>query len=163
MTDRDCTELARHDRCFPSPYLPGSKICKIADVVVCHVLSYVVVAVAVMAAANTMMMSFRDRSGEFAILKTLGFRPFSVAALLFAESMTIAIVGGIVGAGVPYVAFNYTPLAEMRVPMIGLLQVREQIVFEALAIAAAVGALAALVPAVRVTRLGVIDALRQVG
>jgi len=116
-----------------------------------------------MAAANTMMMSFRDRSGEFAILKTLGFRPFSIAALLFAESMTIAIVGGIVGAGVPYIAFNYTPLAEMRVPIIGLLQVREQIVFEALAIAAGVGALAALVPAVRVTRLGVIDALRRVG
>lgn len=34
--ERDCTRLARHDRCFPSRYLPGSRICEIADVVVCH-------------------------------------------------------------------------------------------------------------------------------
>lgn len=128
-----------------------------------RLLSYVVVAVAVMAAANTMMMSFRDRTGEFAVFKALGFRPAGIGAMLLAESLALSAVGGALGAGLPYAAFNWTSLGQMRLPLIGLLQIREGVVVEALVVALLVGIFAAVVPFNRVVRLSVVDALGRIG
>jgi putative ABC transport system permease protein len=49
-------------------------------------------------AGNTMAMSIRERTGEVAILKTLGFRQSSILYLLVGESVAIALLGGILGA-----------------------------------------------------------------
>jgi ABC-type antimicrobial peptide transport system permease subunit len=49
-------------------------------------------------AGNTMAMSIRERTGEVAILKTLGFRRNSILYLLVGESVAIALLGGILGA-----------------------------------------------------------------
>jgi len=43
-------------------------------------------------------MSIRERTGEVAILKTLGFRQNSILYLLVGESVAIALLGGILGA-----------------------------------------------------------------
>jgi len=49
-------------------------------------------------AGNTMAMSIRERTGEVAILKTLGFRQNAILHLLVGESVAIALLGGILGA-----------------------------------------------------------------
>jgi ABC-type antimicrobial peptide transport system permease subunit len=49
-------------------------------------------------AGNTMAMSIRERTGEVAVLKTLGFRQSSILYLLVGESVAIALLGGILGA-----------------------------------------------------------------
>jgi putative ABC transport system permease protein len=49
-------------------------------------------------AGNTIAMSIRERTGEVAVLKTLGFRQSSILYLLVGESVAIALVGGILGA-----------------------------------------------------------------
>ncbi len=126
-------------------------------------LSLVVVAVAVMAAANTMLMSFRDRIGEYAIFKSLGFSPTAVAVLLLSESLILATIGGVFGAGAPYAAFRWTPLADYRIPFIGLLNIQEALLGEAMCVAVIVGLLAAIVPTVRVIRLQVVEALGRIG
>ncbi|MFQ5423490.1 MAG: ABC transporter permease [Phycisphaerae bacterium] len=128
-----------------------------------RLLSYVVVAVAVMAAANTMMMSFRDRIGEYAIFKSLGFSPWAVACLLLTESLVVVIAGGGLGAGLPYAAFNWTGLSGLRIPGIGLLQIHGRLVGEAMVVAVFVGLVSGIVPALRVVRLGVVEALRRIG
>jgi len=49
-------------------------------------------------AGNTMAMSIRERTGEVAILKTLGFRRNTILILLVGESLVIALLGGLLGA-----------------------------------------------------------------
>jgi putative ABC transport system permease protein len=49
-------------------------------------------------AGNTMAMSIRERTGEVAVLKTLGFRQNAILYLLVGESVAIALLGGILGA-----------------------------------------------------------------
>src|SRR6266478_5205532 len=61
-------------------------------------ISTVVLFTIVLVAANTMAMSIRERTGEIAILKTLGFSPGQVLGVLIAESAFIAVLGGLLGA-----------------------------------------------------------------
>ena len=46
---------------------------------------------------NTMMQAVRERTGEIAVLKTLGFSGNSVMAMVLAESVLLLALGGIVG------------------------------------------------------------------
>ena len=61
-------------------------------------ISTVVLFTVVLVAANTMAMSIRERTGEIAILKTLGFAPFQVLGMMVAESAVIALAGGLLGS-----------------------------------------------------------------
>lgn len=49
-------------------------------------------------AGNTMAMSIRERTGEVAVLKTLGFRRNLILFILVGESLVIALLGGLLGA-----------------------------------------------------------------
>ena len=46
---------------------------------------------------NTMMQAVRERTGEIAVLKTLGFSGRSVMAMVLAESVLLLVLGGVVG------------------------------------------------------------------
>ena len=59
--------------------------------------SYVVIVIIMAVMANTMAMTARERYGEYATLKALGFRGGFVARLIFAESLAIALAGGALG------------------------------------------------------------------
>ena len=48
-------------------------------------------------AASTMAQSVRERTSELAVLKTLGFSGAAILALVLAESLFIALVGGGLG------------------------------------------------------------------
>ncbi len=43
-------------------------------------------------------MTARERSGDYAVFKTLGFRPWFMFTLISGESVAIAMIGGILGA-----------------------------------------------------------------
>ena len=53
-------------------------------------------------AASTMAQSVRERTSELAVLKTLGFSGGAILALVLAESLFIAMVGGGLGLGVAW-------------------------------------------------------------
>ena len=61
-------------------------------------ISAAVVFTILLVAGNTMAMSIRERTGEVAILKTLGFRRNTILILLVGESLVIALLGGLLGA-----------------------------------------------------------------
>ena len=46
---------------------------------------------------NTMAFSVRERMGELAVMKAVGFSDRFVLFIVLAESLTIALIGGIVG------------------------------------------------------------------
>src|SRR5947208_15539783 len=74
------------------------------------ILASVTVFVAIMAAANTMSMNFRDRLNEMATLKAVGFERGFMIVLVQGESLLICAVGGLLGALLPYVALMHSPL-----------------------------------------------------
>lgn len=128
-----------------------------------RLLSYVVVSVAILAAANTMMMTFRDRVGEYAVFKAIGFPTRSIATWLTAESALLSLIGGVIGAGIPYLAFNYTPLKAHRLPQLGILQVRSDLLYESIVVTLIVGIIASIFPVHRAARLHVVEAFRKLG
>jgi putative ABC transport system permease protein len=62
-----------------------------------RVVSWVVIGVILVVLANTMAMNARERLGEYAVLKTMGFRPRHLAGLIVGESLLLSLVGGVLG------------------------------------------------------------------
>ena len=125
------------------------------------ILAAVTVFVAVMAAANTMSMNFRDRLNEFATLKSLGFKSSFAMALIESESLALCLAGGVVGVLVPYVAFTHTPLKDFTVPVIQHLEIQRIVCAQALGISLAIGVVAGLWPAWLAAKMKAVEALRS--
>jgi putative ABC transport system permease protein len=125
------------------------------------ILSAVTVFVAIMAAANTMSMSFRDRINEVAILKSMGFSGWVAFGQIQAESLLLCGIGGSLGALGPYVAFTYTPLKDFTVPLIHHLEIHPIVCVNAMLISLLIGLVAALWPSFLAWRMRVVAALRN--
>ena len=108
---------------------------------------------------NTMAQSIRERTGELAVLKTLGFTDRRVLALVLGESLAIAVAGGAAGLGVGRL------LIGLGDPTGGFLPT---FVMPAGDLAAGgvlvvlLGLAAGALPAAQATRLRIVDALRKV-
>jgi len=108
---------------------------------------------------NTMAIAVRERSGELAVLKTVGFSDRRVLRLILAEALLIAGQGGVVGLALALVAI---PALTKALPMLGVLYVSPMTFVAGFLLAIAVGAAAGLLPAIGAMRLRVVDALRRV-
>jgi putative ABC transport system permease protein len=125
------------------------------------ILAFTTIFVAVMAAANTMSMNIRDRMNEIATLRALGFGRVGLFVLVQTESLLLCVGGGMIGAAIPYIAFNFTPLGRINVPLIQTLIVEGSMCAQALLIAAGVAIFAAMVPAISAARTPLVTALRN--
>ena len=123
--------------------------------------SYVVIIIIMAVMANTMAMTARERGSEYATMKALGFGGGYVALLIFAESLLIALTGGILGVLLTF------PMARAFTEKMGTLFpiffVSEQTVAMQLVAAALIGAVAAWWPAWRAASVRIVDGLRAIG
>lgn len=127
------------------------------------ILSALTVLVAVLAAANTMSMNFRDRLNEIATLKSLGFGNWFPFALIQTESLLLCGMGGLIGTVVPLVLFTFTPLRGWTIPIIQTLEIKPETCIKAMGIAIAIGIISAMWPSWLAVRMKVISALRDLG
>jgi len=118
-----------------------------------------IVLVAVAVAFNTMSMSFRERTREIAVLRTLGFSAGRIVRMVLSEGVLLGLIGGLIAVGPIYAL---THLTEFSIPRMGTMQIPNQTAAIALAVACLCGLLAALVPALMAGRLKVATALRKV-
>ncbi|MBX9962093.1 MAG: ABC transporter permease [Burkholderiales bacterium] len=129
-------------------------------VVAIRVVSYLVIFIIMAVMANTMAMSARERLSEYATLKALGFKPFSVGGLIVGESMAIALIGGALGVLATF------PVAELFRRLVGSLfpvfEVSQATVVLQFVCAAVVGMVAAVIPSVRAARVQIAAGLRAV-
>ncbi|HTE14315.1 MAG TPA: FtsX-like permease family protein [Burkholderiales bacterium] len=126
-----------------------------------RIVSYVVILIILAVMANTMAMSARERTSEYATLKALGFGPGFIALLIFGESLAICVVGG--GAGLwltPYAAAGFKQAAGGIFPIFAVSQTT---VIAQVLCALAVGVAAAIVPAVQASRVRIVEGLRAMG
>ncbi len=109
---------------------------------------------------NTMMMAARERNGEIAVMKTLGFTDTLILGLIVTEATLIALAGGVLGCGGAWALFsviNFTgggiiPNFYVKLQTLGL----------GLAVSIAMGVLSGVIPAVQASRLRIVEAFRQV-
>ena len=109
---------------------------------------------------NTMAISVRERTGELAILKAIGFKDGSVLMLVLAESLTIALIGGLLGLGVAVPMIYLVGLGTSG--MLPALILSKTILAAGLGIALLVGAVSGLLPGIGAMRLRVVDAFRRI-
>ena len=131
-----------------------------AILVAIQAVSYVVILIIMAVMANTMAMTARERYGEYATLKALGFSGLFVAGLIGAESLGLALVAALAGIAITF------PLAGAFADAMGSLfpvfYVSESTVTLQLGASLVVGLVAAAVPAWRAARIRIVDGLRAV-
>jgi putative ABC transport system permease protein len=126
-----------------------------------RLVSYVVIVIIMAVMANTMAMSARERVAEYATLKSLGFRPAFIALLIFGESAAIcALGGGLAILAMPYAAAAFKSLAGTYFPVFEVSKLT--LALQALC-AAIVAVAAAIVPALRASRVRIAEGLRAIG
>lgn len=111
-------------------------------------------------AGNTMAIAVRERVGELAVLKTIGYSDRSVLGLILAEALLIAGQGGVIGLALAkFLTLGGDPTGGM---LGGSFFLPWTAVAVGMALTLAVGAAAGLLPAIAAMRLRVVDALRRV-
>jgi putative ABC transport system permease protein len=110
-------------------------------------------------AASTMAQSVRERTSEFAVLKTLGFTGRAILALVLAESLFIALVGGGLGLALAWV---FVQRGDPTGGMLPIFVLAPRDVGIGIALMLAIGLLAGAAPALGAMRLRITDALRRV-
>jgi putative ABC transport system permease protein len=109
-------------------------------------------------AANTMAQSIRERVGELAVLKTLGFGNGLVLGLVLAESLLLVAVGG--GLGL-LVGWLFTLGGDPTGGFLPGFFIPGRDLATGIALVIALGLAAGAVPAARATGLRIVDALRR--
>ncbi|HAR44839.1 MAG TPA: ABC transporter ATP-binding protein [Nitrospiraceae bacterium] len=132
-----------------------------AIVIAIQIVSYVVIVIIMVVAANTMAMTARERIAEYATMKTLGFGAWHIAGAVFGESLVIAMAGGAVGVVATFPAAQWieTELSQF----FPVFHVTAMTVGLDLLAAFIVGAVAGIFPTWRGATIRIADGLRRIG
>lgn len=132
-----------------------------AIVVAIRIVSFVVIAIIMAVVANTMAMTARERIGEYAIFKTLGFRPTHIAGMVFGEALFITLTGCVIGIALTF------PVARMFGRIMGaffpVFRIDAATIYLDIILALVIAVVAALFPAWRATGIRIADGLRRIG
>lgn len=125
-------------------------------------MSFVIIGIIMLVLANTMIMSARERTREYAVLKTLGFSGQHLISLILGESLLISILGGGIG-----IAFTYPIVAgfEQAIPkgFFPFFFIEPITIILAAGSALLIGVLAAIFPIQRALGTKIVDGFRFVG
>ena len=108
---------------------------------------------------NTMAMSVRERIGELAVMKTVGFTDHGTLNLVMAESTVLATVGGALGL---VLAKLFTLRGDPTGGLLGIYYLPYSKMVVGLVFAIGLGLVAGLIPGLNAMRLRIVDALRRV-
>jgi len=105
-------------------------------------------------------MSTRERIGEYAVFKTLGFGGLKIGGLILGESLIITTVGSMLGIVLSF------PAAEVFKEKVGttipVFYITGNTILEGLFISVIVGLLASIIPIYRGVRTPIVEGLRRI-
>ena len=120
---------------------------------------------AVFGALNTMYSAVSSRTREIATLRALGFGNGPVVISVLVEALVLAIIGGAIGAGLAYVAFDGFRAATMNWQSFSQVafafDVTPGLLVRGIFYAAMIWLVGGLFPAIRAARMPVAAALRE--
>ena len=118
---------------------------------------------AMIGATITMYAAVATRTGEIGTLRALGFRRASILAAFLLESLLLALLGGLVGllaasflTAITVSTTNFQSFSELAFSF----TLTPRIVTQALAFALLMGLVGGFLPAIRASRMKIVDALR---
>ncbi len=150
--------LTETEKAFQAGFLSMTE----AIVIAVRIVSYVVIGVILIVLVNTMAMTSRERTPEYAILKTMGFGSKHLWFLIAGESVFISMLGAVCGMALAY------PVANIFSSSTGSLLPVFQIHFWKLiclctSISFGIGIVSALLPIWSAGRVRIAEALRHMG
>ena len=120
---------------------------------------------AVFGALNTMYTAVSSRTREIATLRALGFRAGPVVISVVSESLLLAFVGGLIGAGLAWLAFDGYRAATLNWASFSAItfafDVNIKLLAQGIIFAMFIGLIGGLFPAIRAARQPVAQALRE--
>jgi putative ABC transport system permease protein len=131
-----------------------------AIIVAIQMVSYVVIIIILVVMANTMAMTARERTAEYAVLKTMGFGFKHIAGLIFGESLFITFLGCGLGIALTFPAARAFGTALST--YFPVFNVRAETVYMDAAMALLVSTSAAVFPIWRAMRVRVAEGLRKI-
>jgi putative ABC transport system permease protein len=132
-----------------------------AIVIAIQLVSFVVIIIIMAVVANTMAMTARERIGEYAVFKTLGFRGYHIAGLIFGESLVISMTGCVLGIVLTFPAAK--AFGSTLSSFFPTFNVATSTIYMDVAAALLVGIVAAVFPTWRAVTIRIADGLRRIG
>lgn len=124
-----------------------------------EILGVIVVITIGLVAANTAAMSIRERRGEIAVMRSIGFSSATILSLLLSESFVIGLLGGLLGCGSAFALLRI--FSGARVGQLSI-NMPATVLVETLIAAAVIGLLSAWFPARSASKMNITEALRMV-
>lgn len=146
------------ERAFQQSFLSAAS----AVITAMNIMSFVIIGIILLVVANTMVMSARERTHEFAVLRALGFTGGQVLFLIAGESLILSILGSAFGLAVTFPAVEGFQAALPK-GWFPVFYIKPETVAIACAAGVLVGMLAAIIPLRRVLTTRIVDGLRYVG
>jgi putative ABC transport system permease protein len=132
-----------------------------AIIVAIQLVSLVVIIIIIAVTANTMSMTARERIGEYAVFKTLGYGGWRIAGMIIGESLLITMIGCLFGIALT------PPATKVFAKIVGnyfrIRGVDMATIYIDIGAAILVGLLAAIVPTWRAMRISIAEGLRRIG
>jgi putative ABC transport system permease protein len=149
--------LTETEKAFQLSFVAQSE----AIVLAIRVVSFVVIFIIMTVVANTMAMTARERTSEYATLKALGYTPLFVGFLVFSEAMLLSLFGAGIGILLTFpVAATFGAAVASVFPVF---RVSQETLYLQLICACVVGVVAAVVPGFRSANIKIVDGLRHRG
>jgi len=146
------------ERAFQQGFLSAAS----AVITAMNIMSFVIIGIILLVVGNTMIMSARERTHEFAILKALGFSGGQLFFLLAGESLILSLLGSSAGLliTIPAVEGFQAALPKGWFPVF---YVKPETILVGAAAGFVVGLIASIIPLRRVLTTRIVEGLRYVG
>ena len=128
------------------------------------IVSLLILTIMTLILGNTIAMGVREQTAQYGVLLALGFEPRHVRLLVVAEAVGLSFAGGVLGLALafPLVQVALGQWLELNVgKFFPVFRIAPHTMLIALGLTLVLGALAAALPAARVSRMSVVDAIRR--
>jgi putative ABC transport system permease protein len=132
-----------------------------AIVIAIKLVSFVIIFIIMVVVANTMAMTARERIGEYAIFKTLGFGGLHITGLIFGESLLITLTGAALGIALTFPAAHI--FGKTLSTYFPVFNVTHDTVYMDIGVSLLVAFVAAVFPTWRAIQIRIADGLRRIG
>jgi len=132
-----------------------------AIVVAIQIVSFVVIVIILAVVANTMAMTARERIGEYAIFKAMGFRSWHIAGMVFGESLFITISGCVIGVALTFPVAN--KFGRVMGAFFPVFRVEAATLYLDVVFSLLIGLIAGIFPTWRAISIKIADGLRRIG
>lgn len=157
--EKDVQTLSMSERSMANSFLGMvSAVFQAIDVV-----SGVILVIMLLILGNTIAMGVRERTGEYGVLRAIGFLPRHLALLVLGEGLAVGALGGVLGLWLAWLVVGVLGrwIEENMGAYFPYFRLQGGVAAMAMGISMLLSTAAAALPAYRASRLRVIEALRR--